>query len=91
MSKPTIVLKVASASNPGALAGSIAKNIQEGKLVELIAVGAAAVNQSVKAMTIARGYVATQGLDLTFRPGFQDIEIEGETKTAIKFIVLTEV
>jgi len=83
-----IVLKVASSSNPSSVAGALVKNMQEGKDVELLAVGAGAVNQAVKAVAIARGYVSPQGVDITIKPGFEDVEIEGKKKTAVKLIVI---
>lgn len=81
------VLKVSSNSNPNSVAGAIANVIRENDKVELQAVGAGAVNQTVKAIAISRGYVAPSGLDLISVPGFEDIEIEGEERTAIKFII----
>lgn len=51
------------------------------------AIGAGAVNQAVKAIAIARGYVAPSGIDLVCVPAFADVEIEGEERTAIKFLV----
>ena len=83
-----IVLKVASSSNPSSVAGALVKNMQEGKEVELLAVGAGAINQAVKAVAIARGYVSPQGVDITIKPGFEDVEIEGKKKTAVKLIVI---
>lgn len=83
-----IVLKVASSSNPSSVAGALVKNMQEGKDVELLAVGAGAVNQAVKAVAIARGYISPQGVDITIKPGFEDVEIEGNKKTAVKLIVM---
>ncbi|HOA83736.1 MAG TPA: stage V sporulation protein S [Thermodesulfovibrio thiophilus] len=83
-----IVLKVASSSNPSSVAGALVKNMQEGKDVELLAVGAGAINQAVKAVAIARGYISPQGVDITIKPGFEDVEIEGKKKTAVKLIVI---
>lgn len=83
-----IVLKVASSSNPSSVAGALVKNMQEGKDVELLAVGAGAVNQAVKAVAIARGYISPQGVDITMKPGFEDVEIEGKKKTAVKLVVI---
>jgi len=83
-----IVLKVASSSNPSSVAGALVKNMQEGKEVELLAVGAGAVNQAVKAVAISRGYISPQGVDITIKPGFEDVEIEGKKKTAVKLIVI---
>lgn len=81
------ILKVASKSDPNSLAGAIAGAIRENDKVELQAIGAGAVNQAVKAIAISRGYVAPNGIDLICIPGFVDIEIEGEERTAVKFLV----
>ncbi|MBM7556870.1 stage V sporulation protein S [Halanaerobacter jeridensis] len=81
------LLKVASKSDPKAVAGALAGVIREEGTVELQAVGAGALNQAVKAIAIARGYVAPSGVDLYCIPGFADIEIEGEERTAIKLII----
>ncbi|NLP46244.1 MAG: stage V sporulation protein S [Epulopiscium sp.] len=81
------ILKVASKSNPNSVAGALANIIREQGNAELQAIGAGALNQAVKAIIIARGYVAPSGIDLICIPAFVDIEIEGETRTAIKLIV----
>ncbi|MFW6025575.1 MAG: stage V sporulation protein S [Candidatus Woesearchaeota archaeon] len=81
------ILKVAAKSNPNSLAGAIAGVLEKESKVELQAVGAGAINQAVKGIAIARGYVAPGGVDLICIPGFIDIEIEGKERTAIKFIV----
>ncbi|HCO97682.1 MAG: Stage V sporulation protein S [Thermotoga sp. 50_1627] len=81
------VLKVASNSNPNKVAGALAGMIREHGRAELQAIGAGAVNQAVKAIAIARGYLAPSGIDLVSIPAFTDVEIDKETRTAIKFIV----
>ncbi len=81
------VLKVSVKTRPSALAGAIANIIREEGRVEVQAVGAGSINQAVKAIAIARGYVAPGGKDLICIPAFEDIQIEGEERTAIKFIV----
>ncbi len=80
-------LKVSSFSKPQAVAGALAAVIREHGKAELQAVGAGAVNQAIKAIAIARGYVAPNGINLVFIPAFVEIEIEGEERTAIKLIV----
>ncbi|HDM69804.1 MAG: stage V sporulation protein S [Thermotogae bacterium] len=80
-------LKVSSQSKPNAVAGALAGVIREKGRAELQAIGAGAVNQAVKAIAIARGYVAPSGVDLVCIPAFTDVEIDGEVRTAIKFIV----
>lgn len=81
------VLKVASKSNPNAVAGALANTIREKSGAELQAIGAGALNQALKAVIIARGYVAPSGIDLICVPAFTDIEINGEERTAIKLII----
>lgn len=81
------ILKVSAQSQPKAVAGALAAVLRERSTVEIQAVGAGAVNQAVKAIAITRGYVAPNGIDLVVIPAFSEIEIEGEERTAIKFIV----
>ncbi|MGH2406304.1 MAG: stage V sporulation protein S [bacterium] len=81
------VLKVAAESKPKAVAGAVAAVLREKGMVELQAVGAGAVNQAVKAIAISRGFVAPNGIDLITIPAFTKVEIDGEERTAIKFLV----
>lgn len=81
------ILKVSSNSNPNSVAGALAGVIREHGRAEIQAIGAAAVNQSIKAIAIARGFVSPLGIDLVCIPAFTDIEIEGEERTAITLIV----
>lgn len=81
------VLKVSAKSKPKSVAGALAAVLREKGKAELQAVGAGAVNQAVKAIAITRGFVAPNGIDLISIPAFVEIEIEGEERTAIKFIV----
>lgn len=81
------LLRVASTSNPKSVAGAIAAVLEHDAKVELLAVGAGAVNQTVKAIAVTRGYVAPKGVDLITTIAFAKIDIDGNEKTAIKFIV----
>ena len=81
------VLKVSAMSKPKSVAGALAAVLRENGVAEVQAVGAAAVNQAVKAIAISRGFVAPNGIDLVTVPAFQEIDIEGEERTAIRFIV----
>ena len=83
----TITLKVAGRSTVKSVAGSITKSIEEGKQVELLSCGAGATNQATKAIAMARSFIANKGRDLYCAPGFTTIQIDGEDKTAIKFIL----
>ncbi|TCK97962.1 stage V sporulation protein S [Natranaerovirga hydrolytica] len=82
------VLKVAAKSNPNSVAGALANTIREKGGAELQAIGAGALNQAMKSIIIARGYVAPSGVDLICTPAFTDIEINGEERTAIKLIIM---
>ena len=81
------VLKVSTKSNPNSVAGALAAIIKEKNIAEMQAVGAGAINQAVKAIAIARGFIAPSGKDLVCVPAFTDIIIDGEERTAIKLIV----
>ena len=81
------LLKVSSDSNPKSVAGALAAVLREKGRAELQGIGAGAINQAVKAIAIVRGFVAPNGMDLITIPAFEEIEIEGEERTAIKFIV----
>jgi stage V sporulation protein S len=81
------VLKVSAQSNPKSVAGALAAVLREKGFAEIQAVGAGAVNQSIKAIAIARGFVAPNGIDLITIPAFTEISIDGEERTAIRFIV----
>jgi len=81
------VLKVSSKSSPKSVAGALAAVLREKGKAEMQAIGAGAVNQSIKAIAIARGYVAPNGLDLIAIPAFTEIEIDNEERTALKFLV----
>ncbi len=81
------ILKVSSKSNPSKVAGAIANIYRENKCVELQTIGAGSLNQAIKAIAIARGFVAPGGENLVVIPAFSDITINGEQKTAIKLIV----
>lgn len=88
------VLKVSAKSKPNSVAGALTASLREAMAnnqskccVEIQAVGAGAINQAIKAIAIARGYVAPNGLDLVVIPAFSEVNIDGEVRTAIKLIV----
>ena len=80
------VLKVSARSNPNSVAGAIASVMREHDSVEVQAVGAGASNQAIKAIAIARGYLAPIGIDLICYPAFANVFIDGESRTAIRLI-----
>ena len=80
-------LKVSSKSSPASVAGAIAGMVKDGVPVNIQCVGAGAVNQAIKAMAVARGFLIPTGVDISCAPTFSDIEINGESRTAIRFAV----
>ncbi len=81
------VLKVSSRSNPNSVAGALAGVVRQMGSVEVQVIGAGALNQAIKAIAIARGFVAPSNIDLVCIPTFADIEIDGEGRTAIRLAV----
>lgn len=77
------LLKVSAKSSPNAVAGAIAGILRERRHVDVQVIGAGALNQAVKAIAIARSFVAEDGIDPVCIPAFKDIEIAGEGRTAI--------
>ncbi len=75
------VLKISSKSNPNSVAGAIAGLVKESNKAEMQAIGAGALNQAIKAVAIARGFVAPSGVDLVCVPAFAEVEVEGEDRT----------
>lgn len=81
-------LKISARSNPKSVAGAIAAVIEKNGETELIAIGAGAVNQAVKAVAIARGYLAPKGFDLKTIIAFAKVEVLDTEKTAMRFIIV---
>jgi stage V sporulation protein S len=81
------VIKVSARSRSTAVAGAIAGVIRERGEAEVQAIGAGAVNQAVKALAIARGYLERDQIDIVFYPFFTEVNIEGQERTAVRFKV----
>ena len=81
------ILKVSSRSNPNSVAGAIAGMVREKGVAEVQSIGAGALNQAVKAVAIARGFLAPLGIELVCVPAFSEIIVDGEERTAMKLIV----
>ncbi len=84
------ILKVSSKSAPSSVAGAVAGVIRSDGSVELQAIGAGATNQALKAIAIARGFLAPSGMEIVCVPSFADIDINGEERTALKILVETK-
>ena len=80
-------LKVSSKSSPASVAGAVAGLIKDGNPVRIQSIGAGAVNQAVKAIAIARGYLAPSGIDISCTPSFIELDVNGQTRTGIRFAV----
>jgi stage V sporulation protein S len=80
-------LKVSTKSNPNSVAGAMAGVVRTQGAVEVQVVGAGALNQAIKAVAIARGFVEGSGIDLVCIPSFVDITIDGEQRTAIRLTI----
>ncbi len=81
------VLRVGSRSDPNAVAGALAGTVREQGRAEMQTIGAGALNQAIKSIAIARGFLAPSGIDLICRPAFVDVEIDGNERTAIKLFI----
>jgi stage V sporulation protein S len=81
------IIKVSAKSRSTAVAGAIAGVIREHSYAEVQAIGAGAVNQAVKALAIARGYLERDELDIIFLPYFTEVDIDGQERTAVRFEV----
>jgi stage V sporulation protein S len=81
------VIKVSAKSRSTAVAGAIAGVMREHHYAEVQAIGAGAVNQAVKALAIARGYLSRDEIDIVFTPYFTEVSIDGQERTAVRFAV----
>jgi stage V sporulation protein S len=81
------VLKVSSKSSPNSVAGAIAGLVRDKGVAEVQSIGAGALNQAVKAVAIARGFLAPSGIELVCIPAFSEVTVDGEERTAMKLIV----
>lgn len=83
------LIKVAADSRSTAVAGAIAGVIRERGRVDVQAIGAGAVNQAIKAIAIARGYLELDGIDIVCVPHFTEVEIDGQERTAVRLTIET--
>lgn len=81
------VIKVSAKSRSTAVAGAIAAVMREHRYAEVQAIGAGAVNQAVKALAIAHGYLEGDQIDIICVPYFTEVDIEGQERTAVRFTV----
>ena len=81
------IIKVSAKSRSTAVAGAIAAVMREHRYAEVQAIGAGAVNQAVKALAIAHGYLEGDQIDIVCTPYFTEVDIEGQERTAVRFTV----
>lgn len=84
-----MILKVSSKSNPNSVAGAIAGSVKEENIneVELCAIGAGAVNQAIKSVAIARGFLVSSGIDLICIPSFKQVKLDDMERTCMRILV----
>lgn len=81
------IIKVSATSRTAAVAGAVAGVIRESGRAEVQAIGAGAVNQAIKAIAIARGYLLEENMDIVCTPSFVEVDIEGHERTALRVVV----
>lgn len=81
------IIKVSANSRTAAVAGAIAGVMRENHIAEVQSIGAGAVNQAVKAIILARGYLSNDNMKIVCVPEFVDVDIEGKVRTAIRITV----
>jgi len=84
---PMEMIKVAANSRTSAVAGAIAGVVREQKRVEVQVIGASALNQAVKALVLASGYLKEDDITICCIPEFVDVDIDGKERTAIRLVV----
>lgn len=82
------LLKISAKSSPNMVAGAIAGITRENKEVELQAIGAGSVNQAMKAIAVARVFLKEDEIDIACIPGFTEITVGEELRTAMKFTII---
>ena len=84
------IIRVSSSSRTASVAGAIAGVVRDNhdNTAKIQAIGASAVNQAAKAIVLATDYLAQDGINVVFVPEFINVEINGKTRTAIRFNVL---
>lgn len=87
--RPMDIIKVSANSRSTSVAGAIAGVIREKHTAEVQAIGASAVNQAIKAIAIARGYLEQDEVDITCTPSFAEVEIDGQERTAVRLSIET--
>ncbi|MDO9088023.1 MAG: stage V sporulation protein S [Anaerolineaceae bacterium] len=81
------LIKVSSQSRTASVAGAIAGSVRANGRVEIQTIGAGSLNQAMKALVLARGYLKDDGFDVVYIPEFVDLDFDGRLVTAIKIIV----
>lgn len=81
------IIRVATTSRPTAVAGAIAASVRESNEAKVQAIGPQAVNQAVKSIAVARGYLALDGLTVVVVPSFIEVAVDGSKRTAMRFLV----
>ena len=81
------LVKVAASSRSTSVAGAIAGIVRDHGRVDVQAIGAGAVNQAVKAIAIARGYLELDEIQIVCIPAFCEVLVKGKERTALRLSV----
>jgi len=81
------IIRVATTSRPAAVAGAIAASVRESNEAKVQAIGPQAVNQAMKSIVVARGYLALDGLTVVVIPSYIEVAVDGGMRTAMRFLV----
>ena len=81
------IMKVSRQSNANLVAGALANLIREKKEVAMVVIGASALNQAMKAVAIARGFIVPTGFDLVVVPSFKELIVEEKERTALNLLI----
>lgn len=81
------MIRVSSSSKPSKVAGALTSLLRSQQVVQIQVIGAAALNQAIKAIAIARGYVAPGGNEIYCVPSFYDLTIEDQVVTSLRLNV----
>ena len=84
------LIKVSATSRTAAVAGAIAGIVREHHRAEVQAIGAGAVNQAMKALILATGYLRLDDIHVCCVTEFADVTIGDQVRTAIKLVVEPE-
>lgn len=82
-----MLLKVGRHTRPKQFADLVRALIDRGERVEIRVIGADSLNRAVKGLIMARHAQEAAGRELTFRPSFDTVEVEGRSWSALHLVI----